>query len=786
MKNSLTIKIFNFRCYKEQIFNFKRGITLIHGSSGAGKSTIFQALLWCLYGSLKNIKPKDTKRCSTTIIIEVDDFIIARQSTPKEIIFRKVEYIDEVNYQCIYEYTGDEAQSFINMLYGPELYFITGSYIEQGERCPLLNGKNQEKIELLNSIVYGSSTGTQSEFYQIEIKSKIQYYEISLSQFNGIYSNLFREINNIVSLNSLTHEDKIEKNKLNELIDKKSELENKCIDLKSKKIAQEKTMKYIDQIKQNLNTYMKELNSYSKEDVSDSNQDKLKEFEIKLSNLYLEIKKIEDNMKLKINIEIKQEELNKLKKNFDGNIIKYSREQISKRYNDEIQERDIKNKYIGKEGSEYSLENIMNRIKYYKLLIKYYDMIPLYTQYVKFEKNPPDEIIKEDLDKEEEKYSSMITGIRIQNCPYCDNKLMINGKDIVKCGIEHVYTINEKDEQKRKLNQVSQKYKNFEQYKELKILITEEVKESMIELLKHGSSNFLGGKQEIAQRYIFVSNIVYRELDSIDHDTMIYSNKIIEKEEELKHLKSGYKSNLDINIESMYIETKKLHDKINNIKAILRIKNNIYETNEELKNISCDFDSNISSKITDIIEEIKQLSIKIERGKIFDIYENKQIEFNQIKTSIETYNKYIMFLRELLGIISLAEKMIYEDALVTINNLFNDILKEIFEEPINIEIEFLKKEKFSIKITLKGYEYEKVNFLSGGEADRISFALAIVMNMIHCNTPFLFIDESISSLDINGKEKCIKTLRDNINGYVLVVNHDAVEGSYDDVVYLND
>ena len=61
------VKLQNFRSYKnETIFTFDdKGLSLIFGKNGAGKSTIFRALIWCLTGTdSEGIKGSDLKSCN--------------------------------------------------------------------------------------------------------------------------------------------------------------------------------------------------------------------------------------------------------------------------------------------------------------------------------------------------------------------------------------------------------------------------------------------------------------------------------------------------------------------------------------------------------------------------------------------------------------------------------------------------------------------------------------------------------------------------------------------------
>ncbi|PNX45873.1 MAG: hypothetical protein BV457_08710, partial [Thermoplasmata archaeon M9B1D] len=47
-----TLNIRNFRKFKSIMIEFPDGVTGVVGLNGAGKSTIFEAIAWVLYGSV--------------------------------------------------------------------------------------------------------------------------------------------------------------------------------------------------------------------------------------------------------------------------------------------------------------------------------------------------------------------------------------------------------------------------------------------------------------------------------------------------------------------------------------------------------------------------------------------------------------------------------------------------------------------------------------------------------------------------------------------------------------
>ena len=47
----MILRLRGFRCHQDKTYDLgAEGLVLLEGDSGAGKSTVFEALAWCLYG----------------------------------------------------------------------------------------------------------------------------------------------------------------------------------------------------------------------------------------------------------------------------------------------------------------------------------------------------------------------------------------------------------------------------------------------------------------------------------------------------------------------------------------------------------------------------------------------------------------------------------------------------------------------------------------------------------------------------------------------------------------
>ena len=133
----------SFRCYTKTDVRFKVGVTLLNGESGAGKSTILEAIDYVLYGKLRGQYAHGTESCSVKHVLG-PNLWIQRNSGPGALVLQAGET----------QYKGDEAQNIINQMYGTREVFLASSYLKQGERCALMSGTNAEKMGLIRAVSF--------------------------------------------------------------------------------------------------------------------------------------------------------------------------------------------------------------------------------------------------------------------------------------------------------------------------------------------------------------------------------------------------------------------------------------------------------------------------------------------------------------------------------------------------------------------------------------------------------------------------------------------------------
>jgi len=134
----------NFKQHEDREFLFPdKGLVLLNGGSGRGKSTIFKAILEALYDSVKKPYTFGTKVCS--VDLELGDLKIMRQKGPNRLIVNGQE--------------DAAAQDIIHKIMGMnEAEFMASSYIQQKMQSSLLTLSPADQLSFIEKLAFGENS----------------------------------------------------------------------------------------------------------------------------------------------------------------------------------------------------------------------------------------------------------------------------------------------------------------------------------------------------------------------------------------------------------------------------------------------------------------------------------------------------------------------------------------------------------------------------------------------------------------------------------------------------
>jgi len=161
----LVVRLKNFRSYTLNPdredgfyeFSFEQGVNLLKGASGAGKSTIFSAISWCLFKkpSTGNT-PLYGGTKETVVTLNIENRFLVTRTSPKTLF--TVTNLDRGE-----TLENEEAQIFVCQQWGREHVWKTCNYVSQGSINNLINGEltDAQRWEVLYTLAF--ETGLQRE-----------------------------------------------------------------------------------------------------------------------------------------------------------------------------------------------------------------------------------------------------------------------------------------------------------------------------------------------------------------------------------------------------------------------------------------------------------------------------------------------------------------------------------------------------------------------------------------------------------------------------------------------
>jgi len=225
------LKLENFKKYESYSLEFKEGLVGIIGKNGSGKSTIFEAILFALYGSLKNKGYKDTIRNSNAttkdiVLVELDfefeglEYKVSREFKGKALSANAKFY---KNNELIVSGAKEVTTSIVNLTKMNMDAFLHTLFASQKELTNLSNSKPEDRKKMIRKLL-----GLE----------KIDFVEKELIEKSR---QLKREIGAFAEVLLSNEEVEVKKSHIVEYKEQTTQLQNQ-VDTKTKEINQSKLL----------------------------------------------------------------------------------------------------------------------------------------------------------------------------------------------------------------------------------------------------------------------------------------------------------------------------------------------------------------------------------------------------------------------------------------------------------------------------------------------------------------------------------------------------------------
>jgi len=178
----MRLKLKNFKQHSDFSVEFPdRGLVLLKGETGQGKTTIFEAIFHAITGEASDILPWSGGK-PVVVQFEYDTIRITRTNNPHTLKAA----IEESQNNWI-DYEGDKAQSKIFEYFTAHTSEFTAAYyIRQRMEGSLLSFGPSEMLRFIQKLAFGDQ---DPEIYKKQITERISYW-------NGVKTNLETELRN--------------------------------------------------------------------------------------------------------------------------------------------------------------------------------------------------------------------------------------------------------------------------------------------------------------------------------------------------------------------------------------------------------------------------------------------------------------------------------------------------------------------------------------------------------------------------------------------------------------
>jgi DNA repair exonuclease SbcCD ATPase subunit len=828
---ALTLR--NFKIHKDYTLDLTpNDIHLVSGNSGAGKTTLFKAILWSLYGRMNRVKTRGLGlKCRAEVTLTIGNRKIIRKSNPDEftVVHGEVTLV------------GESAKMHIHEWLGPREFWMATSYVMQKKPNAFLSATPAQKLDILSQIIFmnGSpgdsidkvdakliSIGTEKNILKSHVdilsqqyNEKVSEYSITNDEINAGYPKdalgiPFDQVNTFVG--NIWQE--IEKEKEIQIA---ASLKVKERDDLCKKIGCI-TLEELDSVKRDAEDSISNFDKIlAREYVIRGRND----VESKMEKSKREISSLmrHDGYGAKLytstdisSVERMESDIRHSKELFSSLEIPYSLEALVKRREDVSDEiRELEERHYRYQDQMVKLRQIEERERQLSQLEESLSKITPMGNIDSKKENEELEELQRDLQKissfkqERKDEIRRIISISTMSCPHCSNHVYWSGKELVKT---KGYDQNELKQEMKEIDDIRK-----DESEKIKCQITiirkiirtnDQAKANVDVIMKH--------IEQLKENPIPLPLDRLDRLDRLDgqegpvdlsrlgylkdmntklfHLRYPHVPSFVPSEQMKKEVCNYQYDLLNEGIKKMNDELERIH-----IPDEVKVRYTKYEAYEKLRWIQ-EIHSHIKryEEIKDVTVNMSLITVKeklmddirTRYMRITKIFEVLGIQYNYIQIN----SKYQEILNTEMGFTQLKEIMINTEysMYITATNKINLFLKEavsyLFVEPYDTKILMFKKLKDKGRIkpavnlytTLNGEEVD-ISDLSGGEEERFSMAITMALNKIS-QSPFLILDETFASLGGEDRERSVNVLRNHgkmKDKYTLCVSHNEVEGWFD-------
>jgi DNA repair exonuclease SbcCD ATPase subunit len=784
----MQLRLTNFRCWEDKALTIPdKGICLLSGRSGRGKSTILNSIVYTITGKGKNISTFQKK--STSVQLEIDGLLITRQRGPNRLIVKKggVQYED------------DAAQSIIDSTFGAE--FCNTSYIDQDNTNSFVFLSPTEKIEFLEKLLLAR--------YNIdEMKDRVK---------------------DNISKTKLEHAATDSKlTTLSDMLRKMTYTNQEDVYIETNRLTSQNCGKLLEKIRGNIDITEKneksvttKIKKWENERVSQARLTETRQaLKVKLDDVDEQLSKCDDLEMLRGDVTA----LEKRKNDYHTHQSYVKRRELEASYNERVEHNTKeKEQYLAQLRCLPAIDIIKKSVSQLESIQRIMDTLINLEDKIA---SPLDEstLTNEiaERDKIKERIALCQKTIVDQNlyypCPSCKNVLQFEKDKLVMGNVRKIENVGDlKREVKELTHRLDEANTRIDELKAEKVLFDKNEAEynqlfdRLDDLLKLPTGDVI--EQEMVDEKLVGMNEMKAKYESVQQSIREIDGDrfLLQLKKELELLQPAPTGSIteDIPTEQEYpvlLETlAKKKEMTERVRSLAQKRKQLTQSWDELP-VPEKTDEELAELLTQNREKVEtyrkkteQYRTHLQRIEKWEIVERDNAVYQEIQVKItETEDKKVAMMDRLRCLVKLrdhikqAEQQSLSEFIDALNRHAAIYIEDFFpDDDITVELKTVQEGKSTgkEKVTLHfDVQYRDMNgdlsFLSGGEKDRVNLAFTLAFSELVENR-ILLLDECISSLDAETSNVVLGQLKEKYKGkLVIAVSHQANLGFFDDIINL--
>ena len=747
-----TLKLINFKTYQNSNFTFTPGHNVILGENGAGKSSIFEAITYSLFGcvpgkTIASLIRHDKNRMEVTLDFSINDesFTVERIATRSS----SSALLTEKHGKRIAEKAKAVNEEIGKKIGVGQRVFSNVVYIPQGQISAIASERPSERRELFDKILgYHLYKKTSDRLRVIEKSTEQSISAINerLRDMNeGIQKKESIEIDLEVLENEMVSLQK-------DLVELEPKLKNNSDIFEKMNNEREK----IDQIKERIRTRENEiqkrqeslidinkaLKNSLKKPIPDETKgvlDLKKEMELQLNHLEMTIEKIEKKVEKGKKIESILNELNKQRKDLLN----------------QISDIESKKKTITSTTLDQTEKEKSECLKLIKKRQEHLTEVQSTVTSLKSQKMKEKELLK------------IIKTTKKRNCPLCGQK--IDDSHIKKIAKEKEKIISELNNQGKSLTKEKQKLKEELIKLESKLVKLEEEEKRQIKMVENLKS-LEEQTEDIQTRLDKISGEIENKETDFDYLELEENIKVFSQQKEDQRV--------------MLRTIPRLETIINDREALEQAIGQKNETIVDLKSLSAEFNEKTYLNLKRKVEKLKAKKIEKEtqiktitkqqipdkRKQLREIGQ-KERKYREVQNELKISTKKLDTIGLVRGFAKDIVPLLRRQHVRAISEYSSEIFSYLMnnEEYEGIEI----TDDYVLQILQSGKKYDLI-ILSGGEQVIACLAIRLAIARLLANQDIMLLDEPTVMLDAYRRKELVEVFdRTKPVRQTIIVTHDT-------------